>query len=64
MSRAADRPHEHPLTPAELPAGDDWYRGCPNCHLLIQGGRAGLAAHQRTVHSRAGDPRIHIRLDL
>ncbi|MGW4985339.1 hypothetical protein [Streptomyces mirabilis] len=65
MSRVAPGPHPHPLTPAELPAGDDWFRGCPDCHLPIQGGAAGLAAHRRTVHTSAGDPRtpITIRLD-
>ncbi|MZE55909.1 hypothetical protein GTY86_32475, partial [Streptomyces sp. SID5770] len=50
MSRAAEGPRPHPLTPAELPAGDEWWRGCPDCHLPIQGGAAGLAAHCRTVH--------------
>ncbi|MGW6866498.1 hypothetical protein [Streptomyces sp. NPDC054901] len=53
MSRAADGPHPHPLTPAELPAGDAWLNGCDECHLPVQGGAAGLAAHRRTVH----DPR-------
>ncbi|MDH2392978.1 hypothetical protein QCN29_30220 [Streptomyces sp. HNM0663] len=47
MSRATDGPH--PLTPADLPAGDEWAHGCPTCHLPIQGGTAGLAAHRRTV---------------
>ncbi|MFI9248053.1 hypothetical protein ACIGXF_37080 [Streptomyces sp. NPDC053086] len=66
MSRAADGPHPHPLTLAELPDGDAWFRGCPDCHLPIQGGDAGLAAHRRTVHTHAGDPRrpITIHLDL
>ncbi|GGN65420.1 hypothetical protein GCM10012285_68170 [Streptomyces kronopolitis] len=69
MSRAACRPHPHPLTPAELPDGDDWFHGCPNCHLPIQGGSAGLAAHRRTVHNPrrdCGDRRIPttIRLDF
>jgi hypothetical protein len=65
VSRAAPGPHPHPLTPAELPAGDDWFRGWPDCHLPIQGGAAGLAAHRRTVHTSTGDPRtpITIRLD-
>ncbi|KUH36115.1 hypothetical protein [Streptomyces kanasensis] len=69
MSRAADGPHPHPLTPAELPAGDEWWRGCPDCHLPIQGGAAGLAAHCRTVHDPRrdyGDHRrpITIRVDF
>ncbi|MEU2961214.1 hypothetical protein [Streptomyces albidoflavus] len=69
MSRAADGPHPHPLTPADLPPGDDdWFRGCPECHLPIQGGGAGLTAHRRTVHNPRrdyGDRRtpITIRLD-
>ncbi|MFC9640842.1 hypothetical protein ACFTZF_20110 [Streptomyces mirabilis] len=65
MSRAAPGPHPHPLTPAELPDGDDWFHDCPDCHLRVQGGGAGLAAHRRTVHTSAGDPRtpITIRLD-
>ncbi|MFE5669215.1 hypothetical protein ACFQ7W_35515 [Streptomyces niveus] len=69
MSRAADGPHPHPLTPADLPAGDDWSLGCPECHLPIQGGGAGLTAHRRTVHNPRrdhGDRRtpITIRLDF
>ncbi|MEV6049214.1 hypothetical protein [Streptomyces xanthochromogenes] len=64
MSRAADGPHPHPLTPAELPDSDDWFHGCPDCHLPIQGGSAGLAAHRRTVHTRAGDPRRQITIQL
>ncbi|MDN3267060.1 hypothetical protein [Streptomyces sp. MA15] len=64
MSRAADGPHPHPLTPADLQAGDEWWHGCPNCHLPIQGGSAGLAAHCRTVHTSAGDPRRPITIDL
>jgi hypothetical protein len=64
VSRDADSPHPHPLTPAELPAGAEWWHGCPNCHLPIQGGAAGLAAHQRTVHTSAGDPRIPITIHL
>lgn len=56
--------HPHPLTPADLPAGDQWWHGCPSCHLPIQGGMAGLAAHRRTVHTRAGDPRIPITIQL
>ncbi|MFF1546561.1 hypothetical protein [Streptomyces sp. NPDC058291] len=60
-----DRGHVVPA-PAELPDGDDWFRGCPDCHLPHQGGGAGLAAHLRTVHTHAGDPRrpITIHLDL
>lgn len=58
------RPHPHPLTPAELPEGDTWFRGCPECHLPIQGGAAGLSAHRRTVHTRAGDPRPQITIQL
>ncbi|MGR8012257.1 hypothetical protein [Streptomyces sp. A5-4] len=64
MSRAARRPHPHPLTPADLPAGDDWSLGCPECHLPIQGGGAGLTAHRRTVHTNAGDSRIPITVRL
>ncbi|MFF8747212.1 MULTISPECIES: hypothetical protein [Streptomyces] len=69
MSRAADGPHPHPLTPADLPDGDDWFSGCPDCHLPIQGGGAGLAAHRRTVHDPHrdyGDRRtpITIRIDF
>lgn len=64
MSRAADEPHPHPLTPAALPAGDKWWHGCPDCHLPIQGGCAGLAAHRRTVHTSAGDPRRQINIQL
>ncbi|MGW0669770.1 hypothetical protein [Streptomyces sp. NPDC002746] len=64
MSRAAGGPHPHPLTPAELPAGDEWAHGCPDCHLPIQGGSAALAAHRRTVHTSAGDPRRQITIQL
>ncbi|MCX5207601.1 hypothetical protein OG897_40130 [Streptomyces sp. NBC_00237] len=64
MSRAADGPHPHPLTPADLPSGDEWAQCCPRCHLVIQGGTAGLAAHRRTVHTRAGDPRRQINIQL
>ncbi|WP_407842073.1 hypothetical protein ACE1OC_42740 (plasmid) [Streptomyces sp. DSM 116496] len=53
MSRAAPGPHPHPLTPAELPAGEDWWIGCGECNTAVQGGAAGFAAHRRTVH----DPR-------
>ncbi|MFF9569931.1 hypothetical protein [Streptomyces sp. NPDC014685] len=59
MSRAADRPHPHPLTPADLPARDQWARGCPECHIRIQGGAASLAAHRRTS---AGNPRTLITI--
>ncbi|MFB7076515.1 hypothetical protein [Streptomyces sp. NPDC056308] len=62
MSRAAPGPH--PLTPAGLPAGDEWVRGCPTCHLPIQGGSASLATHRRTVHTSAGDPRTPINIQL
>ncbi|MER6564115.1 hypothetical protein ABT300_41630 [Streptomyces sp. NPDC001027] len=62
MSRAAQGPH--PLTPAELPAGDEWWHGCRDCHLPIQGGAAGLAAHRSTVHTSAGDPRHPITIHL
>ncbi|MGA4844758.1 hypothetical protein ACOBQB_00075 [Streptomyces sp. G5(2025)] len=64
MSRAADGPHPHPLNPAELPAGAEWWHGCPDCHLPIQGGAAGLVAHCRIVHISAGDPRIPITIRL
>lgn len=64
MSRAAPGPHPHPLTPADLPAGDQWCHGCPDCHLPIQGGSAGLAAHRRTVHTDDGDPRQPITIHL
>lgn len=64
MSRAADGPHPHPLTPADLPDGDDWFHSCPDCHLPIQGGAAGLAAHRRTVHTAAGDLRRPITIHL
>ncbi|MFD4866885.1 hypothetical protein [Streptomyces sp. NPDC058412] len=69
MSRAADGPHAHPLTPAELPAGDAWLYGCDECQLPVQGGATGLAAHRRTVHDPRrdyGDRRapITIQLDL
>ncbi|MER7029290.1 hypothetical protein [Streptomyces ramulosus] len=64
MSRAADGPHPHPLTPADLPDGDQWAHGCPECHLPIQGGSAGLAAHRRTVHNPADDPRTPINIRL
>ncbi|MEV6806542.1 hypothetical protein [Streptomyces sp. NPDC051132] len=66
-SRAADGPHPHPLTPAGLTDGDDWFHGCPDCHLPIQGGAAGLAAHRRTVHNPRrdyGDRRISITIRL
>ncbi|PWJ02897.1 hypothetical protein DKG34_36100 [Streptomyces sp. NWU49] len=64
MSRAADGPHPHPLTPADLPDGDDRWHGCPDCHLPIQGGTAGLAAHRSTVHTRSGDTRRKITIHL
>ncbi|MFF5188712.1 hypothetical protein ACFY30_33940 [Streptomyces sp. NPDC000345] len=57
-------PHPHPLTPAELPEGDTWFQGCPECHLPIQGGAAGLDAHRRTVHTHAGDHRHQITIHL
>ncbi|MFB7454037.1 hypothetical protein [Streptomyces sp. NPDC056194] len=38
-----------PLTPTELPAGGEWWRGCGECRIPVQGG-AYLAAHCRTVH--------------
>ncbi|MFI8194690.1 hypothetical protein ACIF8T_39335 [Streptomyces sp. NPDC085946] len=56
-------PHLPPLTPADLPEGDDWWHGCPDCHLPIQGGTAGLAAHRATVHTRSGDPRRQITIN-
>ncbi|MFE9770020.1 hypothetical protein ACFYPC_36770 [Streptomyces sp. NPDC005808] len=46
-----------PHTLVDLPAGDEWWHGCPACRLPILGGSAGLAAHRRTVHTSAGDPR-------
>ncbi|WP_406347910.1 hypothetical protein OH787_40710 (plasmid) [Streptomyces sp. NBC_01547] len=67
MSRAALGPHPHPLTPADLPAGDAWAHGCDECHLPIQGGAAGLAAHRRTVHDPRrdyGDRRTPITIQL
>ncbi|QIB49512.1 hypothetical protein [Streptomyces aureoverticillatus] len=60
MSRAATAEHPHALTPA----GDQWAHSCPDCHLPIQGGATGLAAHRRTVHTRAGDPRTPINIRL
>ncbi|MGW4951525.1 hypothetical protein [Streptomyces parvulus] len=60
----AQPPHPHPLTPADLPAGDDWWHGCPDCPLPIQGGAASLAAHRHTVHTHAGDPRRPITIQL
>ncbi|MGP3777074.1 hypothetical protein ACTWJ8_40200 (plasmid) [Streptomyces sp. SDT5-1] len=35
MSRAADGPHPHPLTPSDLPDGDHWAHGCPDCHQPV-----------------------------
>jgi hypothetical protein len=67
MSRTAPGPHPHPLTPAGLPDGDEWWRGCPDCHLPIQGGAAGLAAHRGTVHNPRrdyGDRRTPITIQL
>ncbi|MFI1286481.1 hypothetical protein ACH4U5_37970 [Streptomyces sp. NPDC020858] len=66
MSRPAPGPHAHPLTPAELSAGDEWVHGCDECYLPVQGGAAGLTAHRRTVHHHQDDPRtpITVRLDL
>ncbi|MFE4177160.1 hypothetical protein ACFRR7_34855 [Streptomyces sp. NPDC056909] len=64
MSHSADGPHPHPLTPADLATGDHWFHGCPDCHLPIQGGAAGLAAHRSTVHTSAGDPRTEITIRL
>lgn len=55
-------PHPHPLTPEDLPGEETWWRGCPKCHLPIQGGGAGLAAHRRTVHRDDGSDRITIQL--
>lgn len=63
-NRAAPGPHPHPLTPAQLPDGEDWWHGCPDCHLPIQGGPTGLTAHRRTVHTHRGDPRIPITIHL
>ncbi|MER5696068.1 hypothetical protein ACWDBO_30090 [Streptomyces mirabilis] len=56
--------HPHPLTPSELPDADEWWHGCPSCHLPIQGGSAGLTAHRRTVHTHRGDPRTLITIEL
>ncbi|MFE6818591.1 hypothetical protein [Streptomyces sp. NPDC057675] len=67
MSRAADGPHPHPLTPADLPAGDEWWHGCAECRIPVQGGAAGLAAHCRTVHAPRrdyGDRRIPITVRI
>ncbi|WP_345516008.1 hypothetical protein [Streptomyces yanii] len=60
MSRAADSLHPHPL----IPAGDQWAHRCPVCHLPIQGGSAGVAAHRRTVHNPDDDPRTPISIRL
>ncbi|MFE9445667.1 hypothetical protein ACFYO2_43600 [Streptomyces sp. NPDC006602] len=57
-------PRLHPFAQADLLAGDEWWRGCPDCHLPIQGGGAGLAAHRSTVHTSAGDPRRQITSHL
>ncbi|MFI8516004.1 hypothetical protein ACIGHB_33280 [Streptomyces sp. NPDC085460] len=67
MSRAADGPHPHPLTPADLLDGDEWWHGCAECRIPVQGGAAGLAAHCRTVHDPRrdyGDRRIPITVRL
>ncbi|MFI5621738.1 hypothetical protein [Streptomyces sp. NPDC051567] len=67
MSRAAPGPHPHPLTPADLPASDQWAAACQDCHLVIQGGSAGLAAHRRTVHDPRrdyGDRRTRITVNV
>jgi hypothetical protein len=64
VTRAASDPHPHPLTPDQLPADQDWRHSCPTCFLPIQGGRAGLTAHQRTVHNSSGDPRIPITIRI
>ncbi|MFF5393246.1 hypothetical protein ACFY5H_33890 [Streptomyces sp. NPDC013012] len=67
MSRAADGPHPHPLTPADLPDGDEWWHGCAECCIPVRGGAAGLAAHRRTVHDLRrdyGDHRIPITVRL
>ncbi|WP_424893276.1 hypothetical protein [Streptomyces sp. XH2] len=56
--------HPHPLTPADLPAGDQWWHSCPDCHLPIQGGSTGLAAHRRTAHHHRDDPRPPITIQL
>ncbi|MFE6885829.1 hypothetical protein [Streptomyces sp. NPDC057702] len=69
MNRAADGPRPHPLTPADLPAGDEWWNDCNQCNTTVQGGAAGLAAHRRTVHNLRrdyGDRRTPttIRLDF
>ncbi|MER5717399.1 hypothetical protein [Streptomyces sp. NPDC002132] len=61
MSHAADGLHPHPLTPADLPAGDEWWHGC---HLPFQGGAAGLTEHRRTVHTSVGDHRRPITVHL
>ncbi|WOT40676.1 hypothetical protein [Streptomyces coeruleorubidus] len=53
-----------PLTLADLLDGDEWCNDCPDCHLPIQGGSAGLAAHRSTVHTHAGDPRRPITIHL
>ncbi|MFZ3475966.1 hypothetical protein ACODT4_44040 [Streptomyces sp. 2.9] len=67
MTRAADGPHPHPLTPAALPAGDEWWWRCGQCTTPVQGGAAALAAHRRTVHDPRrdyGDRRIPISIRL
>ncbi|MEU0272467.1 hypothetical protein [Streptomyces sp. NPDC006307] len=63
MSRAAPGPHPHPL----IPAGDEWWHGCGECRIPIQGGSAGLVAHRRTVHApppRLGDRRTPITIQF
>ncbi|RPK23568.1 hypothetical protein EES37_38075 [Streptomyces sp. ADI91-18] len=67
MSRAVEGPHPHPLTPADLPTGDHWWQGCPDCTTPVQGGAAALAAHRRTVHDPRrdyGDRRIPITVNV
>ncbi|MET9438096.1 hypothetical protein [Streptomyces sp. NPDC006551] len=66
MSRAANGRQPHPLTPADLPPGEDWWNGCRECGTAVQGGLAGFAAHRATVHHGRydGDRRIPIQLDF
>ena len=51
------RPAPTQADPSLLPEGDFWTWGCGRCGATVQGGRAGLDAHVRTVHpDRMGQP--------
>ncbi len=53
---------------AQVAAVETWQNGCPACHRtgrpsVIQGGRAGMAAHYATVHADVVEEEVLPRND-